>query len=42
MGRAWVTDGSFSFDRNVIDSIDGLKNPVDGVAAEIVQLGKAR
>jgi formylglycine-generating enzyme required for sulfatase activity len=42
MARAWVSDGSFSFSRNIIDSIDGLKNPVDGITAEIVQLGKGQ
>jgi AraC-like DNA-binding protein len=42
MGRVWVGNGSFSFSRNVIDSIDGLKNPVDGATAEIVQLGNGQ
>jgi AraC-like DNA-binding protein len=39
MGRAWLSDGSYTLNRTVVDSIDGLKNPVDGAEAEIVQLG---
>jgi len=42
MGRAWVSDASFSFSRHTIDSIDALKNPVDGANAEIVQLGSGQ
>jgi hypothetical protein len=42
MGRAWLSDGSYTLSRTVVDSIDGLKNPVDGAEAEIVQLRVAR
>jgi AraC-like DNA-binding protein len=42
MGRAWVSDSSVSYSRTVIDSIDGMTNPVDGAEAEIVQLGAGR
>jgi AraC family ethanolamine operon transcriptional activator len=39
MGRAWVIDRAFSYHSMAIDSIDGLRHPVDGADAEIVQLG---
>lgn len=42
MGRAWLSDGWFTLNRIVVDSIDALKNPVDGDEAEIVQLRVAR
>jgi hypothetical protein len=39
MGRAWLSERSFTVNRTVVDSIDGLKKPVDGAETEIVQLG---
>ena len=42
MGRAWISERSCSLSSTVVDSIDGLSEPVDGAKTEIVQLGSGR
>jgi AraC-like DNA-binding protein len=42
MGKIWAAVRPFSYQSIAVDSIDALRQPIDGAEAEIVQLGKGR
>jgi AraC-like DNA-binding protein len=42
MGKVPVSERRFSYGSAIVDSIDALRNPVDGAEAEIVQIGAGR